>query len=431
MYNNCMQSILKRIVIALMLIYCVFFNLLIILQFELFGSLIIDYTSFRLIILAFDFFYILTIFNKEIHLDILGKTVILLLIAVFCSFCIGTFVIENLSESLGVIIRQVFFIFIIWTLTLDGKKINIGTILKLLTAYSVINGVMCILQYINQSVLLGDYYIDGESIYKSVFYFGSFQRSCGFFTSGLDVGILLCFGLMNLLVSLRRCKRIRTKLLWLLLVGILIFSIYTTRTRNVYLLCAILLFFIVVGYIPKIGKSTVYRVSIVFSIIITILFVWIISVYLGDDDNVNSINSTVSLNIRMQSWIEWLNDFADKNIIVWLFGDCTSQSRDVVVDNIYLEYLGSFGLIGLLLFIVFICRIISKLIYNLNSNRVAIAFACSSFSFGILNLPATFYMIYLPYLISTMGDYQQKESLKNSEKLNDKMLFANNIPIEV
>ncbi len=57
----------------------------------------------------------------------------------------------------------------------------------------MINVVLCAIQYVSGEVIVQQIYLVGNSIYKSVFYYGDTVRTCGLFTSALDVGVLLLF----------------------------------------------------------------------------------------------------------------------------------------------------------------------------------------------------------------------------------------------
>ena len=283
--------------------------------------------------------------------------------------------------------------FVIYTFGSENKSIKLGKIFKILYLYGIINAVFCICQFALKSTILPDYILNGESVYQANTYYGTFVRSSGFFFSGLDVGILLVFTLSYLIVL--DCGLLIKKIL---VSGLLIFAIYTTKTRNVYLLLLYLNLYFFIFHTNKIQTNNKIKFFMIITTIISIIVVFFAS-FAGEGKLINNIFSGNSSVIRLLSWGKWVEKFMAQNPIIILFGNCSSQRLGLTTDNMYMDYLSSFGLIGLILLIRLFIKIMKLLAVRISKKSyIMTSFITCLFPFGVINLPATFFMIYLPFL---------------------------------
>lgn len=178
------------------------------------------------------------------------------------------------------------------------------------------------------------------------------------------------------------------------------FGIYSTRTRNIYLLFSFaLLYFMLMKLLTN--KRIINYVYILITVII-VIFIILKGENFGNSSEV--VSSSTSLGVRIAEWKIWLNSFLNRNIFEILFGNCSGQATGIVTDNVYMEYLSSFGIVGLIYFM----RLFKYILKRVNSclsykAYIFSAFVASVFAFGIFNLPNTFFMIYLPMIYMVMN----------------------------
>lgn len=392
-----LKMALEKIILAMTVFYCVFFSIFVIFQLSIWGELKISYLGFRIIILILDIIYMLAV-NKSHFKSKYHKFIFPLLLSCCASIVFGT-INYGLVDSLGVFTDNILFIFIIYTFGTDNKSIKIRKIFKILYLFGVINAVFCIIQFFSKSVLLPDLTINGESVYESITYFGIFVRACGFFFSGLDVGIIMTFSLLYLLIidDSFKIKKIFLSVL-------LLFAIYTTKTRNIYLLLIYLLLYFIIFHSNRIKNINKLKFFMVITSTISTLVV--ISASFGKDGLImNNIFSSNSSIVRLLNWKNWFNTFVYQNPLYIMFGNCSSQKLGMTTDNMYMEYLSSFGILGLFLIVQLFIKIMKRLSTMSSKNAyIMTAFVACLFPFGVINLPSTFFMIYLPFLTSISSD---------------------------
>ena len=397
------STIIGKFLMFLLLFYCLFFNAFSILQLELFNNIIISYTQFKTIILTVEILYFISYFSNHKVKSVYSGTIIALLFCSILSFLLGVIEFDSISIPLGVITNNLLLIFVIYSLGVNNENnIKLKKIFNIIIFYGVINAILCIVQYLTGSLV---YSKMDETMYKSVFYFGRMVRSCGLYSSALEVGLLL--SMCSIYCVYNHCNlNSWKKIINVMLIVLFIIGIITTRTRNVYLFFCFTLLFIIISKIKKNNNSNFVTLYLLITILIS-LFITINGSNIGNNfGNIeNNLYSTNSLNIRLNSWQSWSTNFFSQNILEIVFGNCRGQATGWATDNVYFEYLSSFGMIGLLL----ILRLLHLIIIRLKNkkdiySKCGIASILTLFSFGIFNLPETFLMIYLPFLIS-FGSY--------------------------
>lgn len=383
----------KNILIGLIIFYGLFYDSFVMFQMELFGGVKINYIHFRLFLLFLELLYLILVITDGRVKTIFYKIVFPLLVSTFFSTIFGIIEFQSFLIPIGIFTNSVLFIFIIFTLEFDKTKVNLAPFISLIFIYGIINAIFCILQYLTGKLIVPELYLNGNSIYKAVFYYGKMVRSCGLFLSALDVGVLLVFCFVYTLLQFNGASIIK-KIGLSALVGLFSFAIFTTRTRNVYLLLLfILLYFVLKRIIINRNVNKIY-------ILLTVLLALVI-VLKGENWGNSSevVTSSASLKIRLEEWRVWKNCFFNRNIIEILFGNCRGQATGIPTDNIYMEYLSSFGIIGMILFLRLFVFILKKINNSINKmSELFLPFIASIFAFGIFNLPNTFFMIYMPML---------------------------------
>lgn len=369
------------------------------LQVKLLGSLKIDYFLFRLILLFLELFYLLLLINNEKVKTNSQNIILPLLVSSVFSVFFGMLEFNSIFVPLGIFTNNILFIFIIFTLEFDSVKINLTPFINLIYCYGIINAILCTIQYISGDLVISQAYLEGNDTYKSVFHYGEMVRSCGLFTSALDVGVLMVFCFLYTLYLWKNSSIVKKIMLFMLSL-LFAFGIYSTRTRNIYLLFSFaLLYFMLMKLLTN--KRIMNYVYILITVIIAI-FIILKGENFGNSSEV--VSSSTSLGIRIAEWKIWLNSFLNRNIFEILFGNCSGQATGIVTDNIYMEYLSSFGIVGLIYFM----RLFKYILKRVNSclsykAYVFSAFVASVFAFGIFNLPNTFFMIYLPMIYMVMN----------------------------
>lgn len=406
-----LKNFFKNVTLYLSLIYLLFISLLIIAQLYFFDKIIIDYFWLRIVILFFDicYMFVLALENRKIY-SIKNYTALIISMTINILFALlmGLNNFNNFFTPLAVIFNNLFFIFVIFTLSFDNTHtFRLNSVFNIIFIYAIINGVFSIFQFIKQDLILPNFTIDGNSIFKSVLYYGEFQRSCGFFFSALDVGILFCFASIFSLNYMKQSNNFLKKIMWFFSFFFFLFCIYTTKTRNVFLCMSLLLLYFFSSRFFK--NKKIFNVSfVVFSIAVYFGIIWISGEVFSAD---NSLLSIKSLNFRLEFWMQWFQNIKNRNIIELIFGNCSSQATGLISDNMYLDYLSAFGVVGLCSFVllfIFNCKRLSNdhRIYS----RILLPFSIIIFSFGIFNLPITFFMIYLPLMVSILGKKDIYES---------------------
>lgn len=403
------NNIIKKILLFLMFFYCIFYSTFIMLQLEFLGKVIISHTQFRTFILIIETLYLILFLRKGVVKSKFSKIMIPLLICSTLSLLLGIIEFENLTIPIGVFTNNLLFIFIVYTLGFNNNKINLKPWINSIIIFGIINAILCILQYLNGNLIV--YSTSNENVFKSVFYFGKMIRSCGLYTSALDVGILLSFCTIYCIYNHKNLC-IWKKNINLLIIILLIVAIITTRTRNVYLFMAFALFYMLLDKILKGNKKKITCLYLIITILAA-LFITFKGNSIGNstENLYDNIYSSTSLDIRLNNWNNWYNNYFHQNIFEIFWGNCRGQSTGWGTDNMYLEYLSSFGIIGLLL----IFKLFSLIVKQLKKKNdlyanIGLLFILTIFSFGMFNLPETFFMIYLPMLIAATNNTDNKES---------------------
>ena len=125
------------------------------------------------------------------------------------------------------------------------------------------------------------------------------------------------------------------------------------------------------------------------------------------DYEVGSILSTKSLVARFSLWQDWFVSTSETNIFYILFGNCSGQGRGVYTDNMYFNTISSIGIVGLFAYLFLLAKIVEVTIKNNNYSQIGLCLIIPLFAFSLFNLPNTFFMIYLPMLL-TIGSNHEK-----------------------
>jgi len=285
--------------------------------------------------------------------------------------------------------------FIVFREQLDFRKI-----LAAIFLIAVINCIICVIQYQFNSVLYTYfYYPDGEGIFNGLNFIPSPNhqfRSVGTLSSGYECGTLLNFALVYALYQLEKQKRTVWKAVYFGVILLLLFGIYTTFTRNIYLMTIYLVGMYVFLRLPfpKKFKSVVCKfLPIAFFSLFCIGFAISSDIQIGATPM--GILSTLSLSMRMDEWAEAFRTFtADPTRLV--IGFAQSQNTGIINDNIYINTVYSSGLIGLALYGYYWLTLTHRLYRTADHHKLFLCFfvyTSSIFAVGIGNILSSGYAL--------------------------------------
>lgn len=273
------------------------------------------------------------------------------------------FAVKNLLIPITIFWGATFFVYKI-------KSINILKIIKIINFFSVINIILVILGF-----MLGwetmTKYILGEALYAfPVYSFGhssTMIRVPGLFVDALTQGAFsyLVF-VINLISFIDRAYIKRKSAFIFFSIGILGVVLSTNRQVILGMLVTILILIII-----RWKKIAVSIIS--FSLIVICIGLIMIN------NSNRAIFSKESLSIRNQVWISVIEDMEIANTQMNLFigtgVDATTIGKNeggiILVDNSYLLILHDYGLIGLIVFLMFIGTLLKYLCNNFNESTMA------------------------------------------------------------
>lgn len=407
----------NKITVALsnIIIFVVFFNILIVeFQMSLFNTIIVSNSFLKIALIILVMLYLLYTHRLKIkrHGIQFRLFLIILLLVLYLPLCVllneGSF--DDIVTILG---QNYFFYFLSLFYILASDDINSNDLAKKLFYIGLINALMCIAQYRMDSLLFPfEKYPDGTAIFNSTFFnnAGHTIRSVGFCSSGFDCGILLVFSVMYNLMHFRESKCLMSKIKQILLFVILAYAIYTTKTRNVYLLCMYCFAFLLIYFCLK-RKSIQNLFSKSFPIILIIAFCVIITsgFLLNGSQNATNLLSVNTILIRMNNWLLSFKDFS-MHPLNFIFGFGISQVTNVVTDNIYIDTIYTFGCVGLFIFSTFwinCAHEIYKLRERNSFNIYLYTITSSIFVIGVGNLLSQIYgfiAIILPLIVISKNE---------------------------
>lgn len=295
-------------------------------------------------------------------------------------------------------------------------KFNIDKLNKILLLIIILHCTIIFIQRFTNSIFwpfINDEY-GSKLFYISEGYYNTTDkmvRCPGLSVSGLDAGILLIFGCV--LLYFIKFKREITK--YILGVFFLI-GIWFTGTRNIYFIVIYMLIYVLIMKITpcKLRASFCNLYMILSSIIYTFTFLVIGENHLISTKNI--LTDTLSAKIRIENWNNIIYMIKDSSFLQKIFGQFKWQNNmnNMVIDNIYLELILFCGILGLIIFYVYIIFIQSQLI-KLGDKRcnLLIAFISSLMIYGVANVLGNIYLSLIAICILIWNNSMKNEVRKN------------------
>lgn len=305
----------------------------------------------------------------------------------------------SINNYLTILGQNYIFYFFALFFSFSNPYINFKKILHFVIFVGLLNSLICFLQYSLDSILYPfDTYPDGTPIFNSIYFYDSNHtiRAFGICTSGFDCGVLLCFTLIYFLNKINFRISFLKNVLYCLLVILIGYSLYATKTRNAYLLLAFCLAFWILFKIIKSWKMCRLFMS-AFPVMVFIAFISFFvnsSIVLMNQNSAGVFNVSTIL-IRFEEWNFAFYNFK-MNYPAFIFGFGQSQTTTTILlnDNIYIDFIYTFGLLGLTLFLVILIfenRILFSLIKNKSVSLLLYLFSTSVFIVGLGNLTPLIY----------------------------------------
>lgn len=396
--------------ILFFIIFNTFFNNLFV-EFQLivFKNIFISNLIFKLFILVLIFINVfvskkINIKKNSIEAKLLCITFLILIILPFI-ILINNGNIKSYSNIIG----QSYYIYLLsFFFLFSYKYINIKRLITQIKYIGLLNAFMCIAQYVTDSLIfLYTEYPDGTPIFNSTFFNnnGHTVRSVGLCSSGFDCGVILIFTLLLTINNFKKTKRFSQKIIFSIEVLILAFSIYTTKSRNIYLFAAYCISFLILYSIIKYKNvKNLFSKAVPILIIFVFIIIYFSGSLLDGSQNATHLFSVNTILIRFTEWEDAIKYF-NSHPISSIFGFGLSQTVGIVTDNIFLDVIYTFGFIGLFIFSFFwiqLTKEMYKLIELDNVYKYLYVYVSSIFIVGVGNLISQsfgFLCILLPVLL--------------------------------
>lgn len=285
------------------------------------------------------------------------------------------------------------------------KPVKIQRLKIFMLCITVIHSILIISQHFLNDIIW-PFSIDGEG--KQIFYISSeyyntgkyMERCPGLCISGLEAGVLLIFGII-LVISISEMN----KYLRICLLALFVIAIFFTGTRNIYLQLIFIVAITIIAKLPKLSAKNKTRLNI-FVTLISMLAYWLMFNNIGGGVATKSIlTDTLSAGIRTQNWINVLKKISEAGIVRIILGQSVWQSAgfNLLIDNMYLELIVLAGVIGCIVYLLFLISI-SRYMVKLDNSIVGYAFSAfilSSLVYGVANVLGNsfFTMIILTIII--------------------------------
>jgi hypothetical protein len=222
------------------------------------------------------------------------------------------------------------------------------------------------------------------------------DRLFSYFSSGLNFGVFLSFLLVSVLTYMKPLLSIKNFLL-IPFILLILFLIYNTFTRNVYVMVIMSLFSL---SLFSMGLKRIIRyLPYIYGIAIVVLLSKIAS-NLSASVSGSNIDSAQSTFMRFLNWGHVLTLYMRGDTMSQLFGlgliQNSNLNPDLVIDNTFLGILLQHGLIGLILFLFLWHQIWIYLLdrYYTSIDRLSLIVAVMFSTFFAINMLNTIYVLY-------------------------------------
>jgi len=288
------------------------------------------------------FFILLTIFNISLNISL----------------------IQSINKNISLYFNIRFFILSIFVFLLSFTKINKNIFKDGFIYSSFFEACIAIYQFADQKIIANKFlglsnhfpYDLGTSVIENIN--GRLLRSYGLLTHPNILGIFLLIGFIFLFIKM--LNQDNKKYLNYFLLGVIFIGIILTFSRTVFLM---LLIFFIIFFVYKIKnkdfkKNDIYKLSIIFFIIFSNLFIFKNLIFTRISDNrLNNISNSERSNQYLESINVIKDNFffgvGERNYTLYILDK--NQSNDPYikpVHNIYLLALCELGLFGFIIFIL-------------------------------------------------------------------------------
>lgn len=387
------------------------------LQMMLFGKRIVSFIHYGIIEIVL-IISLLAQNNWKLKINKIERESIILCACFFISFIFNVVRIQNLTPFI-IMFYLMFWIFPIFLIIiLNQFDYNPKKFLKFMLIIIILHAVIIFYQrYTNSAFWPFLTYDNGEIAFEIDDYYSTDKyaaRCVGMTGTGLDAGILLMFGIILLFIIPDLKKKTR-----MILVIFFCVAIYFSGTRNVYVMVAYILSMMMLMNVNFSKKSKV-KVLIAFTIILAIIYCYLISSVITVNTTGELLTDTTSIGIRLEKWGCVIEYFKENSILDLFFGCMKWQNagNSMIIDNLYLELVYCSGILCMFYYIKYIIEL-SKVQANSNNylSLISASFTLSYFIYGVLNSSSNFYFTLIMLLIVFNKNYNKNLD----DKLNIKV----------
>ncbi len=393
------------------------------LQLLLFGQRIITLSHLAIFELAT--IILLLICNLfQLKGDELVKKTILMITGLFILWILNFVIVPNVLDYWK-IYYLIYWImpYVVLTFALQ-KPIDMYGMKCFFLVIILLHSVMIFFQH-NMNDVIWLFSIDDEGnqlFYISEGYYntGRYMERCpGICTSGLEAGLLLIFGIL-LVISLHNLKKIIKTLLIILFV----IAIYFTGTRNIYIQLIFVFVMTIIAKLPKLSRKNKIKLSVIATVIAMIIYLYMFN-FIGDGVSTKKvITDTLSAGLRVKNWNKVLSQISEAGFVRAIFGQGVWQSAGykLLIDNMYLELIVSSGLVGSVIYIIYIF-ILSKNSIKYDNTDIGYMFSSfilSSLVYGVANVLGNFFvtLIIVSIIVCKNNSIEHKRKQKKDENNN-------------
>lgn len=361
-------------------------------QMMIFGKRLVSFMHYGVIEIVLVIFLLL--FNeKKIRLVNFDKNLLYLIFPFLISWMINSVRLNELTPFIILFYLMNWIFPILILIIINQYDYDILFFIKIMLVLVIVHAIIIIFQRLTNSIIWPfKMYDDGTSIFGIDTYYnvGNHMGRCpGMCQNGLDAGIFSIFGIV-LTVILPDIKSFFKFVICVLL----IFSIYFTGTRNVFVMMSFIIAVIILMRLEFSRKNKI-RLLVLLTFLTCIIYLFFVLKMTNFETTGNVFTDTTSIGIRIGKWIKMINKITAGGILNFLFGVMQWQNAGncEVIDNMYLELVWCSGIFSLFAYIKYIINIAMT---NIRDNKfeefVCAGFTLCYFVYGVLNSTSNLYL---------------------------------------
>lgn len=385
------------------------------------GGIILSNSIFKFLLLLC--LLVLVISNRVSNLSglIYVQVILALIFLVYLSFLIPYLSLIDAESSIGTVLfgynAYYFFYLLIPLIPFMKGRVSIRDANKIICFIAIIVCSLALAQMLFNAPILYTRSVDGSFYVNSFEFFDDTFRSFSFFSSSLNFGCFLIFLLpyffFKTIESVRGKMSFLNIVLNMVFLILVIVSIYSTITRNVYLTSVYVIF---LSFAFLFIKKERIIFTLPFGLIGFILFMLNPIFELISNFGAHKEFDLTSLFERFTNWDDALNQWMPNfSLARLLFGAGIVQNAKLnpgfYVDNMYLAICIHIGIVGFVLFMVmwvfmWWTLVKASVLYkeNILIRSSAIAFSSSFIMFFINNSPLHVFYFLLFMITKESGD---------------------------